>query len=61
MCSGPPAARTADPKEVAMALRTHGLHAVDWEQRIDYEALRNGRLARAKEYLERATSLLQGR
>jgi Xaa-Pro aminopeptidase len=37
-----------------MALRTHGLHAVDWEQRIDYEALRNGRLARAKQYLERS-------
>jgi Xaa-Pro aminopeptidase len=37
-----------------MALPTYGLHGVDWEERIDYGALRDGRLARAKEYLERS-------
>jgi Xaa-Pro aminopeptidase len=37
-----------------MALPTYGLHGVDWEERIDYSALRVGRLARAKEYLERS-------
>jgi Xaa-Pro aminopeptidase len=37
-----------------MALPTYGLHGVDWEERIDYGALRAGRLARAKEYLERS-------
>jgi len=37
-----------------MALPTYGLQAVDWEKRIDYEALREGRLRRAKEYLERS-------
>jgi Xaa-Pro aminopeptidase len=37
-----------------MALPTFGLQAVDWEQRIDYESLRRGRLARAKDFLERS-------
>jgi Xaa-Pro aminopeptidase len=37
-----------------MALPTYGLHGVDWEERIDYGALRADRLARAKEYLERS-------
>jgi len=37
-----------------MALPTYGLHGVDWEQRIDYGALREGRLARAKEFLARS-------
>jgi Xaa-Pro aminopeptidase len=37
-----------------MALPTYGLNAVDWEQRIDYDALRRDRLARAKEALERS-------
>jgi Xaa-Pro aminopeptidase len=35
-----------------VALPTYGLQGVDWEERIDYGALRSGRLARAKEYLE---------
>jgi Xaa-Pro aminopeptidase len=37
-----------------MALPTYGLHAVDWEQRIDFDALRRDRLARAKEFLEQS-------
>jgi Xaa-Pro aminopeptidase len=37
-----------------MALATFGLQAVDWEQRIDYDELRRGRLARAKQYLEQS-------
>ena len=37
-----------------MGLPTYGLQGVDWEQRIDYEALRGERLERAKEYLERS-------
>ena len=37
-----------------MALPTFGLQAVDWEQRIDYDELRRGRLARAKRYLEQS-------
>src|SRR5690348_12120801 len=37
-----------------MALPTLGLQAVDWEQRIDYDELRRGRLARAKQYLEQS-------
>ena len=35
-----------------MALPTYGLNAVDWERRIDYDALRHDRLARAKSFLE---------
>jgi Xaa-Pro aminopeptidase len=31
---------------------TYGLNAVDWEQRLDTDALRTGRLARAKKELE---------
>jgi Xaa-Pro aminopeptidase len=37
-----------------MSLPTFGLQAVDWEQRIDYDALRVGRLGRAKDFLERS-------
>jgi Xaa-Pro aminopeptidase len=37
-----------------MALPTYGLHSVDWEKRIDYDALRAGRLQRAKEFLQRS-------
>jgi hypothetical protein len=37
-----------------MGLPTYGLQAVDWEKRIDYEALRVGRLGRAKEFLCRS-------
>jgi Xaa-Pro aminopeptidase len=37
-----------------MGLPTYGLQAVDWEQRIDYEALRVGRLERANEFLSRS-------
>ncbi len=34
-----------------MALRTYGINGVDWEARIDYERLRNERLAKAKRFL----------
>ena len=34
-----------------MALKTFGLTAVDWEQRVDMERLRSERLARAKKLL----------
>jgi len=34
-----------------MALKTYGTMGVDWEQRIDFERLRNQRLARAQELL----------
>src|SRR5262245_26005049 len=37
-----------------MALPTYGLHNVDWEDRIDYDALRSGRLARAKEFIDQS-------
>jgi Xaa-Pro aminopeptidase len=37
-----------------MALPTYGLQAVDWERRIDFDALRRDRLDRAKAYLERS-------
>ena len=37
-----------------MGLPTYGLQAVDWEQRIDYDALRVDRLERAKEFLSRS-------
>src|SRR5580765_3808500 len=37
-----------------MGLPTYGLQAVDWEKRIDFEALRVGRLGRAKEFLDRS-------
>jgi Xaa-Pro dipeptidase len=36
----------------AMAIRTYGPNAVDWEQRIDIERLRVDRLARLKAQLE---------
>src|SRR5919206_4682959 len=35
-----------------MAIRTYGPNAVDWEQRIDLDRLRQQRLARLKETLE---------
>jgi Xaa-Pro aminopeptidase len=34
-----------------MALKTYGLMAVDWEQRVDFERLRRERLARARRLL----------
>ena len=34
-----------------MALKTFGTNGVDWEERVDYERLRNERLARAKQFL----------
>lgn len=34
-----------------MALRTHGLMGVDWEQRVDFERLRTERLGRIKKLL----------
>ena len=34
-----------------MALPTYGLQAVDWERRIDFDALRRDRLDRAKAFL----------
>ncbi|MBZ5541499.1 MAG: M24 family metallopeptidase [Acidobacteriia bacterium] len=38
-----------------MALPTHGLMAVDWEQRIDYDRLRRERLARVKAHLAKSS------
>src|SRR5437870_3497198 len=38
----------------AMAIRTYGAMAVDWEQRIDFDRLRRERLARVKELLRRS-------
>jgi len=37
-----------------MALKTYGTMGVDWEQRIDFERLRNQRLARAQELLAKS-------
>jgi Xaa-Pro aminopeptidase len=37
-----------------MAIRTYGPNAVDWEQRIDLDRLRDQRLARLKDALERS-------
>ena len=37
-----------------MGIRTYGLNAVDWEQRIDHDRLRQQRLARLQEALERS-------
>jgi Xaa-Pro aminopeptidase len=37
-----------------MALPTFGIQAVDWEQRIEMDELRRGRLERARAYLERS-------
>ena len=37
-----------------MAIRTYGPNAVDWEQRIDLGRLRDQRLARLKDALERS-------
>jgi Xaa-Pro aminopeptidase len=38
-----------------MALSTFGLNAVDWETRVDYDRLREERLARAKEKLRESS------
>ena len=38
-----------------MAIRTYGSNAVDWEQRVDLDGLREQRLARLKEALERSS------
>ncbi|MGH8840094.1 MAG: M24 family metallopeptidase, partial [Jiangellaceae bacterium] len=35
-----------------MAIRTYGPNAVDWEQRVDLDRLRNERLARLRATLE---------
>ena len=35
-----------------MAIPTFGTNAVDWENRVDFERLRNERLARLKAELE---------
>ena len=37
-----------------MALKTYGPMAVDWENRIDFDRLRRGRLARAKVLLAKS-------
>ncbi len=37
-----------------MAIRTYGPNAVDWEQRIDLGRLRDERLARLEQTLERS-------
>ena len=37
-----------------MAIHTHGVMAVDWEERINFERLRTERLARIKKVLERS-------
>ena len=42
------------PGGLIMALKTHGTMAVDWEQRIDFDRLRNERLARAKALLAKS-------
>ena len=34
-----------------MAIRTYGLMGVDWEERVNFERLRNERLARIKKVL----------
>src|SRR5438128_12521555 len=49
----------ADPRTFAnrsrvMALPTHGTMAVEWEQRVDFDRLRQQRLARAKDLLAEA-------
>ena len=36
-----------------MAIKTYGLMGVDWEERVNYERLRNERLARIKEATQR--------
>ena len=38
-----------------MAIRTYGPNAVDWEQRVDLDRLREQRLARLKEALEQSS------
>ena len=34
-----------------MAIKTYGLMGVDWEERVNFERLRNERLARIKKLL----------
>ncbi|HYZ29822.1 MAG TPA: hypothetical protein VE570_12245, partial [Thermoleophilaceae bacterium] len=38
-----------------MGLHTYGTMAVDWEQRIEFDRLRNERLARVKELLKESS------
>src|SRR5436190_13270227 len=47
----PPTTRIEVPE---MAIRTYGPNAVDWEQRIDLNRLREERLRRLKDSLERS-------
>ena len=37
-----------------MALKSFGFNAVDWEQRVDFDRLRRGRLARLRSHLEQS-------
>jgi Xaa-Pro aminopeptidase len=37
-----------------MAIRTYGLNGVDWEERVNYDRLRNERLARIKQLLKQS-------
>src|SRR5437763_4042295 len=39
-------------KEKVMAIKTYGLMGVDWEERVNFERLRNERLARIKKLLK---------
>jgi Xaa-Pro aminopeptidase len=43
-----------DRGEVTMAIRTYGPNAVDWEQRVDLDRLREQRLGRLKDSLQRS-------
>ena len=38
-----------------MAIATYGTNGVDWENRVDFERLRNERLSRLKAELERSS------
>ena len=37
-----------------MALKSFGLNAVDWEQRVDFDRLRRDRVARLRSQLDRS-------
>ena len=37
-----------------MALKSFGLNAVDWEQRVDFDRLRHARVARLRDHLDRS-------
>ena len=54
MAAGAPPAALAHQEDDEMALPTYGPMAVDWETRIDFDALRGDRVARAKRQLEQA-------